>query len=404
VIRTVYMDCHATTPVDPRVLEAMLPYFTEHFGNAASRTHGFGTVARRAVDRARQQVAELIGANPREIVFTSGATESNNLAIKGVVPASASRGHHVVTAVTEHRAVLDPCASLERRGCRVTRLGVSADGRVDVADLERALTHDTVLVTVMAANNEIGVIQPIEEIGAATRYRRVLFHTDAAQAAGKIPLDVDALHVDLLSLSGHKMYGPKGVGALYVRRRDPRVDLEPLLDGGGQERGLRSGTLNVPGIVGLGKAAAICRDELAREAERVRTLRDRLCAGLVSSLEGVRVNGSMTHRLPNNLNISVAGVEGDPLLLALTDVAVSSGAACMSSKPEPPYVLNALGVEGELARASLRFGLGRFTTEEEVDFVIGRVAEVVTRLRNAGSQLAGTDKVPTTSRPESSQL
>jgi cysteine desulfurase len=384
------MDCHATTPVDPRVFEAMRPYFTEHFGNPASRTHEFGTAARRAVDRARQQVAELVGANPREIVFTSGATESNNLAIKGAVEALAGKGDQVVTVVTEHRAVLDPCATLARRGRTIVRVGVGQDGRVDPGEVDKAISDRTVLVSVMTANNEIGVIQPIAEIGAVTKRRQVLLHTDAAQAAGKIPLDVERLRVDLLSISGHKMYGPKGVGALYVRRRDPRVDLEPLIDGGGHERGLRSGTLNVPGIVGLGKAAEICRQEMQHEAERVQALRDRLHAGLLAALEGIRVNGSMTDRLPNNLNVSVAGVDGQSLLLALTDVAVSSGAACMSSKPEPPYVLNAIGVEDDMARASLRFGLGRFNTAEEVDFVIQRVAEVVTRLRNAGSRLAGT--------------
>ena len=377
----VYLDHHATTPVDSRVVEAMLPFFGERFGNASSRHHAFGWAARDAVAAARRQVAGLIGADPREICFTSGATESDNLALRGAAAADRRRPLHVVTMTTEHHAVLDPCRRLEREGVEVTRVAPRPDGLCDVAGVERALRPHTRLVSIMAANNEIGVLQPLARIAELTGPRGVLLHTDAAQAVGRTPVDVDALGVDLLSFTAHKMCGPKGVGALYVRRRRPRPAIEPLVDGGGHERGLRSGTLNVPGIVGFGAAAAICRAELAEEAVRVGRLRDRLLAGLRERLDGVTVNGSLTARLPHNLNVSFAGVEGESLLVGLDDVAVSSGAACASANPEPSHVLRAIGVGGELARASLRFGLGRTTTRDEVDYAIDKVASLVNRLR-----------------------
>ncbi len=377
----VYLDHHATTPVDPRVVEAMLPFFTERFGNASSRHHAFGWTARDAVAAARRQVAELIGADPREICFTSGATESDNLAVRGVVGAAPRRPLHVVTMTTEHHAVLDPCRRLEREGVAVTRVAPRPDGLCDVADVERALRPHTRLVSVMAANNEIGVLQPVARIAALTRPRGVVLHSDAAQAVGKVPVAVDELGVDLLSLTAHKMCGPKGIGALYVRRRRPRLAMDPLVDGGGHERGLRSGTLNVPGIVGFGAAAAICRAELAAEGVRVGRLRDRLLAGLRGRLDGVTVNGSLAARLPHNLNVSFDGIEGESLLVGLDDVAVSSGAACTSVNPEPSHVLQAIGVGDERARASIRFGLGRTTTAEEVDYAVDKVASLVTRLR-----------------------
>ncbi len=377
----IYMDYHATTPVDPRVLEAMLPFFTEHFGNAASRNHAFGWAAEQAVEQARQQVAELIGANVKEIIFTSGATESNNLAIKGVAEMYREKGNHIITCVTEHKAVIDTCKKLEKQGARVTYLPVQKDGRISLDDLRAAITDKTILITIMAANNEIGVLQPIAEIGAIAKEKGILFHTDAVQAVGKVPFDVNALKVDLVSLTGHKMYGPKGVGALYVRRRNPRVLLSEQISGGGHERGMRSGTLNVPGIVGLGRAAAIARAEMAAEGERLRALRDRLNAGLHRQLDEVYINGSMEHRLPHNLNISFAYVEGESLLMGISDVAVSSGSACTSASLEPSYVLKALGAGDDLAHSSIRFGLGRFTTEEEVDYVVDRLTTVVRRLR-----------------------
>lgn len=383
----IYLDYHATTPADPRVVEAMTPYFTERFGNAASRQHAFGWAARDAADAARRQVAGLIGADPREICFTSGATESNNLALKGVVTAAAGRPPHIVTAATEHRAVLDPCRRLAAAGVGVTEVAPDGDGLVTPKSIERALTDDTVLVSVMLANNEIGVLQPIAEIAEITSAHGILLHCDAAQAVGRVPVDVGALGVDLLSLTAHKLYGPKGVGALYVRRRRPRVPLAPLVDGGGHERGLRSGTLNVPGIVGFGAAAEICRSELAAEGERIGRLRDRLLAALTGRLDGVTVNGSLERRLPHNLNVSFAGVEGESLLVGLDDVAVSSGAACSTASPslEPSHVLRAIGLPDELARASLRFGLGRWTTEEEIDYAADKVASLVTRLRELSS-------------------
>jgi cysteine desulfurase len=377
----VYLDHHATTPLDPRVLAAMLPYFTDKFGNAASRNHQFGWEAEQAVDESRKQIAGLIGAGPQEIVFTSGATESNNLAIKGVVESYAGQGGHMVTCVIEHKAVLDTCRSLERRGCRVTWLPVGRDGRVDPAAVETAIGERTVLVSIMYANNEVGTIQPVAEIGAICRRRGVLFHSDAAQAVGKVPVNVDADHIDLLSISAHKMYGPKGAGALYVRRRNPRVQLTAQLDGGGHERGMRSGTLNVPGIVGLGEACAICRREMLEESDRLRRLRDRLRAKLEAGLDEVQVNGSDAHRLPHNLNMSFAHVEAESLMMGMRDVAVSSGSACTSATMEPSYVLKAMGLDDQAAHSAIRFGLGRFNTEEEVDFAAERAIEVVQKLR-----------------------
>jgi cysteine desulfurase len=377
----IYMDYHATTPVDRRVLEAMLPYFTEDFGNAASRNHPFGWTAEEAVENARKQVADLIGANAKEIIFTSGATESNNLAIKGAAEMYREKGNHIITCVTEHKAVIDTCKKLEKQGCRVTYLPVQKDGRISLDDLRAAITDKTILITIMTANNEIGVIQPIAEIGAIAKEKGILFHTDAVQAAGKIPFNVNELKADLVSLSAHKMYGPKGVGALYVRRRNPRVLLSEQISGGGHERGMRSGTLNVPGIVGFGKAAAICKAEMATESERLRRLRDRLNEGLHKHLDEIYINGSIEHRLPHNLNISFAYVEGESLLMGINDVAVSSGSACTSASLEPSYVLKALGAGDDLAHSSIRFGLGRWTTDEEVDYVVSKLTNVVQRLR-----------------------
>jgi cysteine desulfurase len=377
----VYMDNHATTQVDPRVLEVMLPYFTEKFGNAASRNHEFGWKAEEAVETARGQVARLIHASPREILFTSGATESVNLALKGVVEAHHNTGNHIVTQATEHKAVLDVSKRLEKSGCEVTYLPVDRDGLIDPETLRRVLTPKTILISIMHANNEIGVIQPVEEIGKIAKERKILFHVDGAQSVGKIPVDVEQFGVDLLSISAHKIYGPKGVGALYVRRKGPRVELAALIDGGGHERGMRSGTLNVPGIVALGKACDLCQKEMAEEGQRLGRLRDRLKNLITERLDDTFVNGSMTHRLPNNLNLSFAGVEGDALLMGINDVAVSSGSACTSATLEPSHVLRALGVSDDLAHSSIRFGLGRFNTEEEVRYVADRVTETVRRLR-----------------------
>jgi cysteine desulfurase len=377
----IYMDYHATTPVDPRVLEAMLPYFTQAFGNAASRNHPFGWEAEEAVEKARKQVADLIGANAKEIIFTSGATESNNLAIKGVAEMYREKGNHLITCVTEHKAVIDTCKKLEKQGYRVTYLPVQKDGRISLDDLKAAITDKTILITIMTANNEIGVIQPIAEIAAIAKEKGILFHTDAVQAAGKVPFNVNDLKVDLVSLSAHKMYGPKGVGALYVRRRNPRVLLSEQISGGGHERGMRSGTLNVPGIVGLGKAAELCKAEMASDADRLRKLRDYLNEQLHKNLDELYINGSMEHRLPHNLNISFAYVEGESLLMGINDVAVSSGSACTSASLEPSYVLKALGAGDDLAHSSIRFGLGRWTTKEEVDYVIDKLTNVVQRLR-----------------------
>jgi cysteine desulfurase len=377
----IYMDYHSTTPVDPRVLEAMLPYFTERFGNAASRNHPFGWEAEEAVDKARKHVADLIGANAKEVVFTSGATESDNLAIKGVAEMYREKGNHVVTCVTEHKAVIDTCKRLEKEGYRVTYLPVQKDGRINLDDLREAITDKTILVTIMTANNEIGVIQPIAEIAEIVKAKGILFHTDAVQAAGKVPFNVNELKVDMASISAHKMYGPKGVGALFVRRRNPRVLLAPQIDGGGHERGMRSGTLNVAGVVGMGKAAELCKQEMAADAQRLAALRDRLSAKLHEGLNEIYINGSTEHRLPHNLNISFAYVEGESLLMGINDVAVSSGSACTSASLEPSYVLKALGAGDDLAHSSIRFGLGRWSTEEEVDYVAGKLISVVTRLR-----------------------
>lgn len=380
--RPVYLDYHATTPVDPRVLEAMLPYFTEHFGNPASRQHEYGWEAQKAVDTARAQVAGLIGATAAEIVFTSGATESNNLAIKGAAQALRHAGDHVITAVTEHKSVLDSCKRLEDEGCRVTWLPVNAEGFINLDELRAAITSRTVLISIMAANNEIGVLQPLAEIGAIARASNVIFHTDAAQAAGKVRIDVAAMGIDLLSLTGHKYYGPKGSGALYVRRRKPKLRLACQIDGGGHENGLRSGTLNVPGVVGLGRAAEICRDEMAGEAARLGALRDRLLNGLRRDLDGLRLNGPAgDRRLPHNLHVSFDEIEGEALLMALGDLAVSTGSACSSGSQAPSHVLQAIGAVGDRAGASIRFGLGRMTTEGEVDFAIERVTAVVKALR-----------------------
>lgn len=367
--------------MDARVLEAMLPYFSEVFGNAASRNHSFGWRAREAVSRGRDQTAELIGASSREIVFTSGATESNNLAIRGAVEASGRATGRVVTCATEHKAVLDPCLRLRRLGFDVVVLPVDPDGLLDPQQVADALTDDTLLVSVMYANNEIGVLHPIAQIGAIVRQTRALFHVDAAQAVGKIPVDVERDAIDLLSLSAHKFYGPKGVGALYVSRRGRRAEISAQMDGGGHERGLRSGTLNVPGIVGLGAAADLSREEMEGEGQRLAGLRDRLKERLFAALDGLQINGSLDHRLPNNLSISFAGVDGESLLMGLDDVAVSSGSACTSESPEPSHVLRAMGVPAKLAHASLRFGLGRQNTPEEVDYAADKVAAVVSRLR-----------------------
>ncbi|HEY1799397.1 MAG TPA: IscS subfamily cysteine desulfurase [Terriglobales bacterium] len=383
----IYLDNHATTAVDPRVLEEMLPYFAAKFGNAASCNHEFGWTAEKAVTLARERIARLIGAKASEIIFTSGATESDNLAIKGVAEKYRSKGSHIITAVTEHKAVLDSCKRLEKYGYSVTYLGVKHDGLIDLEELRAAIGGETILVTIMAANNEIGVRQPIAEIGKICRERGVIFHTDATQAVGKVPVDVDGQNVDLLSISAHKMYGPKGVGALYVRKENPRVEIAAGIDGGGHELGMRSGTLNVPGIVGLGKACAIAAEEMAEEAMRLAGLRDRLREQIIGRLDGCSVNGSMEqkHRLPGNLNISFVDVEGESLLMGLNDIAVSSGSACNSGSVESSYVLKALGVSEELAQGSLRFGIGRFNTEAEIDYVANRVVETVRQLRQLAS-------------------
>src|SRR5262245_50924675 len=377
-----YMDNNATTRCDPRVVEAMLPYFTENYGNAASRNHAFGWRAEEAVDQARDQVARLIGASGKEIVFTSGATESDNLALKGVAAMYRKKGNHVLTVATEHKAIIDPCKRLERDGYQVTFLPVDRDGRISAEQIEAAMTDKTILVSIMAANNEIGTLQPIREIGKLCKRKGVLFHTDAVQAVGKVPVNVDEMGIDLLSISAHKIYGPKGVGALYVRRKDPRVRLDPLIDGGGHERGMRSGTLAVPLIVALDAACELCREEMPQESQRLLRLRERLKAGITSQLEDVYLNGHPTERLPGNLNLSFAYVEGEALMMGIKDVAVSSGSACTSASLEPSYVLKALGVGDELAHSSIRFGMGRFNTEEEVDYVANDVVRAVNHLRD----------------------
>ena len=377
----IYFDNHATTQVDPRVVQAMLPYFTEKFGNAASRNHPFGWAGEEAVENARAQVAALIGATPKEIIFTSGATESDNLMIKGVAEMYREKGNHIITQAIEHKAVLDTCKRLEKDGFEVTYLPVGKDGRVNPEDVRKAITSKTILITIMYANNEIGIINPVQEIGKIAKEHGIFFASDGVQAVGKIPVDVQKDNIDLLAISGHKLYGPKGVGALYVRRRNPRVQLSAIIDGGGHERGMRSGTLNVPGIVGLGAACEIAQKEMATESVRLAKLRDRLRAGLEAKLDEVFINGSMEHRLPNNLNMSFAYVEGESLLMGINDIAVSSGSACTSATLEPSYVLKALGVGEDLAHTSIRFGLGRFNTEEEVDYVTDKMVQVVTKLR-----------------------
>ena len=376
----IYLDYQATTPMDPRVLEAMMPYFTYKFGNAHSRSHAYGWEAEEAVEKARAQVARLVGADEKEIIYTSGATESNNLAIKGVAEFYKDRRSHIVTTVTEHKCVLDTCRHLEQQGFSVTYLPVQKNGLVDLETLRAAVTDKTVLVSVMAVNNEIGVIQPLAEIGKICRDKGAFFHTDAAQAVGKIPLDVNAMNIDLMSISGHKIYGPKGIGALYMRRR-PRARITALIDGGGQERGMRSGTLPTPLCVGLGEAAEICLKEMDVEAKRLTKLRDRMLEGLQAKLPEIYVNGDLDHRIPGNLNISFAYVEGESLMMGIKGLSVSSGSACTSASLEPSYVLRALGVDEELAHTSLRIGLGRFTTEQEVDTAVDELVRHVSKLR-----------------------
>ncbi|MBA9075790.1 IscS subfamily cysteine desulfurase [Rufibacter quisquiliarum] len=376
----IYLDNNATTPMDPRVLEAMLPYFTNHFGNAASRNHPFGWAAEEAVDYAREQIAALINCNPKELIFTSGATESDNLAIKGVFEMYASKGNHIITATTEHKAVLDTCKHIEKLGGQVTYLQVNSEGLINLEELEAAITDKTILISIMYGNNEVGVVQPIREIGRIAKKHGVLFFSDATQAVGKIPVDVEADGIDLMAFSGHKMYGPKGVGALYVRRKNPRVKVTAQMDGGGHERGMRSGTLNVPGIVGLGKACEICRTDMESDTARIVAMRDRLERELLT-MEESYLNGNKEHRLPHVSNISFKYVEGEGLMMGVKDIAVSSGSACTSASLEPSYVLKAMGLSDDLAHSSLRFGLSRFTTEEEVDFAINHVKEAVTKLR-----------------------
>src|SRR5437660_156026 len=377
----IYFDNHATTPVDPRVVEAMMPFFVEKFGNAASRNHSFGWEAEKAVDDARKKIADLIGATSKEIIFTSGATESDNLAIKGVAEMYAEKGNHIITVATEHKAVLDTCKKLEKHGYRVSYLPVKGDGLVDLDMLRDAITDKTVLITLMYANNEIGVIQPIREIGKIAHEKGVLFHTDGVQAVGKIPVNVIQDNIDLMSMSAHKIYGPKGVGALYVRRKNPRVQITAQMDGGGHERGMRSGTLNVPNIVGLGKACELAMNEMPEESKRLAYLRDRLKKRLEDNLDEIHINGSMEHRLPGNLNMSFVYVEGESLLMGINDIAVSSGSACTSATLEPSYVLKALGLGDDVAHSSIRFGIGRFNTEAEVDYVADKLIDTVKKLR-----------------------
>ncbi|MCW5800354.1 MAG: hypothetical protein LZF60_170026 [Nitrospira sp.] len=378
----IYLDNHATTPMDPRVLEAMLPYFTEKFGNAASRNHAFGWEAEEGVETARKQIAKLIHADAKEIVFTSGATESNNLALKGVVEMYHEKGDHIITSSTEHRAVLDTAKTLEtKRGVKVTYLPVDKFGMVNPEDVRNAITDKTILISIMFANNEIGTINPIKEIGKIAKEKGILFHCDATQGVGKVPINVQEMGIDLMSFSAHKIYGPKGIGALYVRKKNPRVRIAAQMDGGGHERGMRSGTLPVPLIVGFGKACELCEQEMAADAARLSVMRDRLHATITKALEEVYLNGHPTERLPHNLNISFAYVEGESLLMGCKEIALSSGSACTSATLEPSYVLRALGVGAELAHSSIRFGLGRFTLDEEVDYAAKKIIETVTKLR-----------------------
>ena len=378
----IYLDNNATTPLDPRVLEAMLPFFTDKFGNAASRSHSFGWEAEAAVDKAREQVASVIKASGKEIVWTSGATESNNIAVKGTAFMYRDKGKHIITQVTEHKAVLDPGKYLEQQGFEVTYLPVLRSGRIDLEQLKAAIRPDTILVSIMLANNEIGTIQPVAEIGAICKERGIIFHTDATQAFGKVPIDVEKMGIDLLSASGHKIFGPKGVGALYVRRKNPRVRCEPVLHGGGHERGMRSGTLNVPGIVGMGEAAAIAEKEMAAESQRLARLRDRLWEGISEQLDEIYRNGDPAHCLPNTLNVSFAYVEGESLMMGFSNIAVSSGSACTSASLEPSYVLKSLGVGEDLAHSSIRFSLGRFNTAAQIEETLDEVCSTVQRLRS----------------------
>ncbi|MBS1577127.1 MAG: IscS subfamily cysteine desulfurase [Bacteroidetes bacterium] len=377
----IYLDHNATTPCDPRVVETMLPYFSEHYGNAASRNHSFGWQAEEAVDYAREQVAKIIGAEPKEIVFTSGATEADNLAIKGIFEMYAGKGNHIITCNIEHKAVLDVCKHLEKKGAEVTCLSVNNKGNIDLAEFKASIKSNTILIALMYANNEIGNLLPVKEIGRIAKEKGIIFFSDATQAIGKVPVDVNKDGIDVMAFSAHKLYGPKGIGALYIRRKNPRVKLAPQIDGGGHEKGMRSGTLNVPGIVGFGKACEICMQEMGEETKRVNKLRDKLEKGILK-MEGTKVNGDRETRLPNITNISFKDVEGEGLLMGITkNIAVSSGSACVSASMEPSYVLKALGVDDELAHSSIRFGLGRFTTEEEIDYTIEQVTQTVNKLR-----------------------
>lgn len=377
----IYLDYHATTPMDPRVLEAMMPYFTEVFGNAASRNHSFGWQAEKVVEDSRDQIASIVGATGKEIIFTSGATEADNLALQGVADFHKKKGNHIITSPLEHKAILDTCHYLEQNGYEVTYLSVDKDGCIDLKELEDAITDKTIMVSLMAANNEIGTVYPLKEIGAITRAKGVIFHCDATQGIGKIPIDVNEMNIDLLSMTAHKLYGPKGIGALYVRRKRPRVRISPIIYGGGHERGMRSGTLNVSGIIGFAKAIELCQSEMEEEAERLISLRERLHTKLTDKLDYVFLNGHETNRLPGNLNVSFAYVEGESLIMGISDIAVSSGSACTSASLEPSYVLRAMGVGDELAHSSIRFGLGRFTTEEEIDYTAEKMITTVSRLR-----------------------
>ena len=378
----IYLDNNATTPMDPRVLEMMIPYFTENFGNSGSRNHAFGWTAEQAVEKAREQVAALLGASPKEIIFTSGATESDNLAVLGVAEMYKDKGRHIITCVTEHKAVIDPCKHLESQGYDVTWLGVDQTGKINLEELKNAITDKTILISIMHANNEIGTIQDVAAIGKIAKERGVIFHTDAVQSAGCLEIDVEKMGIDLLSLSAHKIYGPKGIGALYVRRRNPRVRLSPLVYGGGQERGMRSGTLNVPGIVGFGEACEIAKTDRAKDNAHLLALRERLWSGLKKNLDELYLNGHPTDRLPGNLNVSFAYAEGEALMMGIKDLAVSSGSACTSASLEPSYVLLAMGSREDLAHTSIRFGLGRFTTEDDIDYAIERTVTEVKRLRD----------------------
>jgi len=382
--KRIYLDCHATTPLDPRVLDEMLPYFREKFGNPASNSHSFGWEASAAVDKAREEVASLINASPKEIIFTSGATECDNLALKGVAESYKQKGNHIITVVTEHKAVLDTCKTLEKSGrCKVTYLPVDKNGFISLDDLRSAITDKTILISVMFANNEIGVLQPISEIGKIAKEKGVLFHCDAAQGVGKEPIDVASMNIDIMSISGHKIYGPKGIGALYVRQDNPKVKLTPIIDGGGHERGMRSGTLNVPGIVGLGKACEICKKEMLLEKERILKLRNKLWESIKNNIKYVHLNGHLAKRLAGNLNVSFGYVEGESIMMSMPEIAFSSGSACTSASLQPSYVLRALGISEDMVHCAIRFGIGRFNTEDEINYTAKKLVEVINRLREA---------------------